>query len=124
MSAYIWEIRSPDGGMLGLEFARAIVAATDCILAHSLPERIDVEVRDQDGCVVARAEGLAADGSTPMARLRIVAGAVERRQVWPGADDLERPVILPGGEAGILKEWWNAEDGSEWRWLVEFHNRT
>jgi hypothetical protein len=32
-------------------------------------------------------------------------------------------VVLPGGEAGVLTAWWNAEDGSAWRWSVEFSNR-
>jgi hypothetical protein len=32
-------------------------------------------------------------------------------------------VVLPGGEVGILLAWWNAEDGSEWRWQVEFYNQ-
>jgi hypothetical protein len=41
---------------------------------------------------------------------------------WPSQDDLGRLVILPGGEAGILKRWWHAEDRSEWRWQVEFYN--
>jgi hypothetical protein len=41
---------------------------------------------------------------------------------WPTADDLGRLVILPGGEAGILKSWWHAEDRSEWRWQVGFYN--
>jgi len=31
-------------------------------------------------------------------------------------------IILPGGEVGILRSWWNAADGSEWRWQVEFYN--
>ena len=41
---------------------------------------------------------------------------------WPSQDDLGRLVILPGGEAGILKAWWHAEDRSQWRWQVEFYN--
>ena len=37
--------------------------------------------------------------------------------------DIGRVVILPGGEAGILKSWWNADDRREWRWQVEFYNQ-
>ncbi|MEP7060144.1 MAG: hypothetical protein ABI828_05380 [Actinomycetota bacterium] len=29
-----------------------------------------------------------------------------------------------GGEVGILRSWWNAEDGSQWTWTVELHNET
>jgi hypothetical protein len=49
---------------------------------------------------------------------------VERENVWPDASDKGRPVILPGGEVGVLLSWWNAADGSEWRWQVEFSNHT
>jgi hypothetical protein len=31
-------------------------------------------------------------------------------------------VILPGGEAGILKAWWHAPDKQQWRWNIEFYN--
>jgi len=42
---------------------------------------------------------------------------------WPTEQDIGRVVILPGGEAGILKSWWNADDRREWRWQVEFYNQ-
>jgi len=108
--------------MLGLEFARGVSAATDVILAHSLPERVDVEVRD-DERVVAKGEGLSGDEPTPMARLWLRSGAVVRESIWPEEEDIGRLVILPGGEIGTLLSWWNAGDGSEWRWQVEFHNK-
>ncbi len=38
-------------------------------------------------------------------------------------DDLGALVMLPGGDVGTLIEWWNAGDGREWRWRVEFYNR-
>lgn len=121
-STYIWEIRSSEGGMLGLEVAKSVMAPADCVLAHSLPSEVEVVVRDDADHVVAQATSLAADGDTPMARLHIDQGSVRRSQVWPDATDTGRPVILPGGEVGILQSWWNAEDGSEWRWQVEFSN--
>jgi hypothetical protein len=34
-----------------------------------------------------------------------------------------RLVLLAGGEAGIVRAWWHADDHSEWTWQVEFHNR-
>ena len=120
-SDQIWEIRTP-GGMLGIEVARGLMAAAPVVLAHSLPAKVSVTVRDEAGRIVAEGSDLEADGETPMARLRLVDGGVTRRQVWPDDSDLGRPVILPGGEVGILCEWWNAPDGSEWRWRVEFHN--
>jgi hypothetical protein len=57
-----------------------------------------------------------------MARLRRHGNQVIREDVWPTDDDIGRPVILAGGEVGILKAWWNADDGQEWRWQLEFYN--
>jgi hypothetical protein len=56
-----------------------------------------------------------------MARLVKHGQQIERTDIWPEQDDIGRPV-LPGGEVGLLRAWWNAEDGSEWRWSVEFYN--
>jgi hypothetical protein len=122
--SYLWDLRNPDGGSVGLDFARGRSAPTDVMLAHALPERVDVEVRDEDGTLVARAAGLHDDRlSTPMARLRLADGHVHRENIWPGEEDVGRPVILPGGEIGILQSWWNADDHNEWRWVIELHNR-
>jgi hypothetical protein len=121
---HTWEIRNPDGGMLGLEFAKGRMAAHTEVLSHALPERVDIEVRDGSGTCVASAQGLAGGGSTPMARLAIVGEAITRENVWPVDEDLGKPVILPGGEIGMLRSWWNAEDGSQWTWTIELHNQT
>jgi len=121
-TTYIWHLRNPDGASMGLEFATGRSAPTETMLGHSLPERVDVEVRDEAGAMIARADGLEHEAVTPMSRLTLRNGSIERENVWPGPDDIERPVILPGGEVGILKRWWNAEDQKEWTWTVEFHN--
>jgi hypothetical protein len=47
---------------------------------------------------------------------------VTRQDRWPTQEDIGQLVILPGGEVGVLTQWRNAEDGSEWRWQVEFYN--
>jgi hypothetical protein len=57
-----------------------------------------------------------------MARLTIDTSGVSREQIWPGKTDLGLPVILPGGEVGILTAWWNADDHSAWRWSIELSN--
>jgi hypothetical protein len=124
VTTHTWELRNPDGAMLGMEFARGVAEATDCMLAHSLPERVTVTVTDEDGTVVAKGEELAHEDSRPMARLWLRGDRVERENVWPDDSDHGRPVILPGGEVGILKHWENAADGSAWRWQVEFYNHT
>jgi hypothetical protein len=82
-----------------------------------------VEVRDDDGNRLAFADGLARTADRPIARLTRAGAAIIRVDLWPEVDDIGRPVILPGGEVGILTSWWNADDGSEWRWTVELYNR-
>jgi hypothetical protein len=119
---YLWEIRNPDGAALGLEVARGRSGEHRVMLAHALPERVDIWIVDDDGRIVAEANGLSGGASTPMSRLVVDDGTISRENVWPAAEDLGLPVILPGGEIGILTSWWNAEDGSEWRWSIELHN--
>jgi len=119
---YIWEVSNLDGPILGLEVARSITAATDAVLGHALPEQVDVDVRDQQGALVAAGTALRSNQATPMARLTIRDGIVEREQVWPDASDVGRPVILPGGEVVTLRTWWNAPDGSKSQCEVEFYN--
>jgi hypothetical protein len=57
-----------------------------------------------------------------MTRLERSDSEVLREDRWPVDADLGALVILPGGEVGTLVSWWNAGDGSEWRWRVEFEN--
>jgi hypothetical protein len=84
-----------------------------------------VTVREGDDRVLARGGPLRRAGPRiPMTRLEKRGGDVVREDRWPTDADIGAVVILPGGEAGILKSWWNASDGSEWRWTVEFSNRT
>ena len=45
-----------------------------------------------------------------------------RRFIWPGPEDIGKPVLLPGGEVGILQSWWNPPDKLEWRWQIELYN--
>ncbi len=123
MTVHIWELRSPDGGSSGLEFARARMDATDRVLAHATPSRLNVEVFDEDRKLVASGRRLKSSEHTPMARLTLEDGSVRREQIWPGEDDIGLPVILPGGEVGILTAWWNADDHTAWRWSIELSNR-
>jgi hypothetical protein len=119
----VWEIRNPDGAALGLEVARGRMAPHRQVLAHALPSRVDIWIYDSKGHLVAEAQDLEDRTPRPMSRLLVRGRTITRENVWPGPEDLGLPVILPGGEVGILKEWWNAEDGSEWRWVIELHNR-
>jgi hypothetical protein len=72
---------------------------------------------------LAFGKDLAQTADRPMARLTRKRNKIVREDLWPTQDDIGLPVILPGGEVGILKHWWNAANGSEWRWQIEFYNR-
>jgi hypothetical protein len=48
--------------------------------------------------------------------------SITREDRWPAESDLGALVLLPGGEVGTLTSWWNADDGSEWRWQIELYN--
>ncbi len=60
----------------------------------------------------------------PITKLMLTGDQVRREDLWPTNVDLEKPVILPGGEVAILKTWRNASDFKERRWQVEFYNNT
>jgi hypothetical protein len=94
------------------------------LLVHAAPPTLAVVVRDQDGTVIAQGRGLERGQPGPMSYLIRQDDEILLEDGWPIPDDLGRLVILPGGEAGILKAWWHADDRSEWRWQVEFYNHT
>jgi hypothetical protein len=119
----IWELRNPDGGAQGLEFAKARMASHRVVLVHAAPSRLNVVVRTVNEQLLAVAVDLHASGETPISRLTVDDLRIVRENVWPREADLGLPVILPGGEVGILRTWWNAEDHSAWRWTIELSNR-
>ena len=123
----VWELWFPDAGATGASFARSRVddqAARNRLLVHAAPPKLEVVVRDQDGKLIAQGRGLERGQSGPMSYLVRQDDTILLEDGWPSLDDLGRLVILPGGEAGILKAWWHANDHSEWRWQVEFYNHT
>jgi hypothetical protein len=118
----VWDLWYPGAAAQGLSFARGRLDTTDVLLVHAAPEIMDVSVRGDDGTLLAEGKGLARTEERSMARLTVRDGEIDREDLWPTDEDVGRPVLLPGGEVGILLAWWNAEDGSEWRWQVEFYN--
>ena len=119
----IWDLWFPEAGATGLPFARGRLDATEVLWAHAVPASIDVTVRDADDRVVATGKALRRAGERlPLTRFARSGDTIQREDRWPTDADLGTPVILPGGEVGILTSWWNADDGSEWRWQVEFYN--
>jgi hypothetical protein len=120
---HTWEVYYPEAAATGLPFARCRIEPTEVLWLHSAPEKLAVTVRQGDDRVIARGEPLERSGEKfPMTRLIRDGETIRREDRFPTEGDLGELVLLPGGEAGHLRGWWNAEDGSEWRWQVEFYN--
>lgn len=118
----IWDLWYPQAGATGIAFARGRLDATNVLLVHAPSPTLTVEVRSDNGTRLAYAKDLEQTADRPIARLTIQGDSILREDLWPTQEDIGRLVILPGGEVGTLLSWWNAEDGSEWRWQVEFYN--
>lgn len=119
----IWEIWYPNAAADGLLIARGKLDSTHVLWLHASPDTIRVEVRTSDGQRVAFGDQLERQGEQgPMTRLQRNGARIVREDRWPTRLDVGALVILPGGEVGHLTSWWNAGDGSEWRWVVEFYN--
>ena len=86
------------------------------------PPVLTVTVRDSAGRVIASGSDLGATDDTPIARLTRHGDRVERVDIWPNQQAIGQLVLLPGGEVGTLKQWWHADDYSEWRWQIELYN--
>ena len=120
---HTWELWYPGAGATGIHLARSRIDPVEVAWAHAVPRKVSVTVRQGDDRAIARGEALERTGPyLPMTRFALEDGAVRREDRWPTDADLGAIVILPGGEAGVLTGWWNAEDGSAWRWSVEFSN--
>lgn len=121
----VWDLWYPGAGATGISFARALVAGQAAgarLLVHAAPPRLDVTVTAPDGTPVASARELERGEPGPMSYLVRDGEEIRLEDGWPTDADLGRLVILPGGETGVLRAWWHAEDHSEWTWSVEFHN--
>lgn len=118
-----WECWYPDAAATGLLVARGRLDPIATLWLHAAPPTLSATVRDNAGQLVAQGEELTREGERlPMTNLRIEGDTIRREDRWPTAADLGTPVLLPGGEVGILTAWWHADDGSEWRWSIEFYN--
>lgn len=127
MSDQVWDLWFPQAGATGMSFARTVVdgdEAGDRLLVHAAPPVLDVVVRDAQGTEVARGEGLERNEPGQMSCLVRRGSEIALEDGWPTDDDLGRLVVLPGGETGVLRTWWHADDRSAWRWQVEFANST
>lgn len=119
---HIWDLWYPRAAATGLAFARGRLDASDLLWVHAAPDVLDVDIRMDDGDLIARGKGLTRTDDRPMTLLRRDGESIDRVDRWPEERDLGLPVIFPGGEVAILKTWWHATDESEWRWTVELYN--
>jgi hypothetical protein len=111
--------------MNGIEFACASTQeGVSKVLVHAAPARAIVEVRDDEGCLLRRGRAERAGERTPMTLLELPdrEEGVRRAEIWPDAGCNGLPVLLCGGEVGVLREWEHAEDHSWWRWTLELSN--
>jgi hypothetical protein len=118
----IWDLWIADVGATGISFARGRLDSTDVLLVHAAPQKLNVEVRNSEGMVIARGENLSRTADTPMARLRRQGDKITREDIWPTESDFGTPVIVAGGEVGTLQKWWNDAEQQQWRWSLEFYN--
>jgi hypothetical protein len=118
----IWDLWYPHAGAQGISFARGRLDDTECLLIHAAPPVLRVEVRDEAGNVVARADDLERSAYSPVTKLQREASGITRTDSWPDQSYLGLPIMLPGGEVAILTSWWHSEAQDEWRWNVEFYN--
>ena len=119
---HTWDLWIPDAAATGVPFARGRLRPTETLIVHSAPHLLTVEVRGPGGELLARGADLRRAQEVPMTKLRLREGSVAREEFWPEPADYGLPVLLPGGEVGILRDWWNREDRREWRWNIEFYN--
>ena len=110
---WTWNVRSNDGAMNGLEFARCTTAGGfGRVLIHAAPADAKIEIIDGDDTVVARADLQRTGDYSPMTLIELDGSAMRRSEVWPDADLYGLPVLLAGGEVGILRGWRHSEDRS------------
>ncbi len=122
ISNHMWDLWYPRAGATGLSFARCCVAPTSVLLVHAAPAVLTVTIRDAKGKQLAEGVDLEQTSDTPITRLIRYDSVITRVDIWPTETDLEAPIVLPGGEAAILRSWWHAADHSEWRWQIELYN--
>ena len=91
------------------------------VLIHAAPANAKIEIIDAEDRVVSRADlEREGDYSPSPGRARRPGDATS--EVWPDAGFHGLPVLLAGGEVGILRAWQHAQDRSWWQWSIEFSN--
>jgi hypothetical protein len=109
--------------MNGLEFTRATTAGGfRRVLVHAAPAHAQVELRADDDQLLARGDLERQGEYSPMTLIEIAGSDLRREEVWPDASLYGLPVLVAGGEVGLLQRWEHSDDRTWWRWTVEFSN--
>jgi hypothetical protein len=80
------------------------------VLIQAAPADAKIEVIDGDHRVLARADLERSGDYSPMTLIELDGGAMRRSEVWPDQDMYGLPVLLAGGETGILRAWRHADE--------------
>jgi hypothetical protein len=119
---HTWTLWYPKAAATGVLISRARIDPTNAVLVHASGDIVTVEVHDESGKLIAFGQDLPRTQASPMAIYRRDENRITREDLWPTDANLGATVILPGGEAAILKAWWHAPDRKEWRWQIELYN--
>src|SRR3954468_20171099 len=113
MALETWSVWYPKAASTGVLIARGRLNATDRLLVHAAGDIITVEVYDEAGALIAHGTDLPRTLESPVCLLTRDGDSIFREDLWPTYAHLGLPILLPGGEVGILKSWWNADDRKE-----------
>jgi hypothetical protein len=111
-----WAVETSRDGKRWRFFGRGWTLPGEPLLLHAVPRFLRYRPADEDGSDWCAP--LERDGDEPMTLVFLD----ERRRVdlWPGPEHIGLPVLLPGGEEGRLERFEHADDGSSWRYVLEF----
>lgn len=117
-----WTLWYPKAAAKGMLFARGKLARCDALLVHAAPDVVTVEISDVHGNRLAYGADLRRTETSPMCLFHKDGRLIVRQDLWPEEGQIGLPVMVPGGEVGILESWWHSDDRKEWRWRVEYYN--
>src|SRR5258708_13761603 len=100
---WTWNVRSNDGAMNGLEFARCTTAGGfGRVLIHAAPGKARIEVIAHDDRVVAPADLDRSGEYSPMPLVELEGSGLRRSEGWPTAELSRLPVLLPAAAEALL----------------------
>ena len=111
-----WAVETSRDGEKWRFFGKGWTLPGESLLLHAVPRYLRYKRADENGSTWC--EPLERVGDEPMTMLRPDEGV--REDLWPGPEHLGLPMLLPGGENGRLVAFEHAEDGSNWRYTLEF----